>query len=185
MDKALSIELLWNISNAAEIAADQRWVLTAMTKHGHVLVQTLWRILGNESDLCDAYQETFLKLAGNRQEPESGKIKAYLFRTASIAAIDILRKRRNRKRLHDDFSRTLDHGYKSDSNYFDMENLVESLRCQLSRLPENLQQVIMLRDLGEMPYRQVAEVLGITPESARVYRRRAIIMLSEMMEDGK
>ncbi len=184
MSKALSIELMWNIAGAAEICSDQQWVLSAMSKHGSQLVQVLWRILGNESDLCDAYQETFLKLAGMSQSPEPDKIRAYLFRTASNAAIDILRKRRSRQRLHENLSRTMVKEYEPESNYFDMSHLAESLRSQLSRLPDNLQQVVMLRDLGDMSYRQVAEVLGITAETARVYRRRAIIMLAEMMEGG-
>ncbi len=185
MNKALSIELVLNLPCTADIADSQRWILTAMKKHGELLIQVLWRVLGNESDVCDAYQETFLKLSGNNLIPESGKVRAYLLRTGTNAAIDILRKRRKHQNLQNELAKGISEGYLAEaSTDFDMSNLVNELRTKLCQLPECLQQVIMLRDLGQMPYNQVADVLGVTIETARVYRRRAIIMLSEMMEDN-
>ncbi|MBN2064932.1 MAG: RNA polymerase sigma factor [Sedimentisphaerales bacterium] len=183
MNKALSIELMLTLPETAEVAADQRWVLTAMAKHGQILVQVLWRVLGNESDVCDAYQETFLKLAGINSVPEKAKVRAYLLRTGTNAAIDILRKRRNSKKLSDELQRFKPESYTVQDSDLDMQYLLDQLRQSLVMLPDSLQQVVMLRDLGEMTYSQVAEVLGITVESARVYRRRAIIMLAEIMED--
>ncbi len=183
MNKALSIELMLTLPEIADVAADQRWVLTAMAKHGQVLVQILWRVLGNESDVCDAYQETFLKLAGVQSVPENSKVRAYLLRTGTNAAIDIIRKQRNNNKLSSDLKRVKPESYSVQDSDLDMQHLMGQLRIGLASLPENLQQVITLRDLGEMTYSQVAEVLGITVETARVYRRRAIIMLAEIMED--
>lgn len=51
---------------ADSVAVSQRWVLAAMQKHGPSLVAMLWRILGNEQDVCDAYQDTFVQLAHSR-----------------------------------------------------------------------------------------------------------------------
>ena len=187
MDKALSIQLILNLPDAAAVSEGQRWVLTAMTKHGDGLIRTLWRILGNESDVCDAYQETFLKLAGCSTRPDKKSIKAYVYRTASNTAIDILRKRRANKTLHEGLAgsqRDPETSVKS-TNEFDMEQLISDLRSRVTLLPDYLQQIIMLRDFGELPYRQVAEIMGVTPETARVYRRRAVIMLSELMENCK
>ena len=64
--EAASWGLTWDMAAADSVAVSQRWVLAAMQKHGPSLVAMLWRILGNEQDVCDAYQDTFVQLAHSR-----------------------------------------------------------------------------------------------------------------------
>ena len=59
--------------------------------------------------------------------------------------------------------------------------MVEELREAIESLPERLRDVITLRDLAEMSYRDVSKILKITPGTARVYRREAIVELSKRM----
>src|SRR5512142_2918122 len=91
--RAVTYDLLKDIADCKAVDERQRWVLTAMRKHGPELVTMLWRILGNEQDVCDAYQTTFLHLAHRDGGERPRHIKAYLFRTASNAAITMLRQR--------------------------------------------------------------------------------------------
>ena len=63
-----------------------------------------------------------------------------------------------------------------DSNY-----LQQQLRDNITKLPEPLQDVVTLHDLAELPYAQVAKILGMTEGSARVYRHRAIQLLAVWM----
>src|SRR4030043_1637668 len=91
--KAVTRELLFTSAVAETVDQSQRWILSAMHRYGQELVTMLWRILGNEQDVCDAYQSTFLQLAHcqNGQKPEH--IKAYIFRTAGNVAVSMLRHR--------------------------------------------------------------------------------------------
>jgi RNA polymerase sigma factor (sigma-70 family) len=178
--KAVSSELLLNFAVPRTVDLSQRWILSAMSRHGQELVTMLWRILGNEQDVCDAYQSTFLQLAHyqSRQKPEH--VKAYIFRTASNIAITVLRRKiAERKRL----SRTVRKAGRVDSpeDQFDSKFLMETLRCCMARLPEHLRDVIMLRDLAELSYSQVGRMLDITPATARVYRCKAIQLLAVWM----
>ena len=59
--------------------------------------------------------------------------------------------------------------------------LQKELRSAIARLPEYLREVIALRDLAEMPYSQVAKILGITASSARAYRSKAVTLLAAWM----
>ena len=181
MEKALKLELLLSAAQTHESVSEQRWVLNAMAEHGLGIINVLWRILGNDEDVCDAYQETFLKLAGHSTMPDKSKVKAYLYRTASNAAIDILRRNERRRKLHEDIAIQTRSRFEQRQSDFDTQNLIDLLRDRLLCLPDTLQKVIMLRDIGEMTYREVADVLEVSPESARVYRRRAVIMLAELM----
>lgn len=53
---------------------------------GHALA-----VLGNEQDVADAYQSTFLQLAHVAHGRRPRNLKAYLFRTAANIAVSILR----------------------------------------------------------------------------------------------
>ena len=153
----------------------------------------LWRILGNEQDVCDAYQDTFLQLAHyqGRQKPEH--IKAYIFRAASNTAVSMLRRKMAEKRL----CRTI--AEKPDArlylakqpqnayplNQLDSKHLQETLRYCITRLPEHLRNVLTLRDLAELSYAQVGRILGISEGTARVYRYKAIQLLAVWMNKEK
>ncbi len=172
--------LTWDFTIPKTISKSQKWVLSAMHKHGPELVTLLWRILGNEQDVCDAYQDTFLNLAHCESGVKPECVKAYLFRTATNAAITLLRRRIiERKNLFRDS--IVKRNTKSPSSELDSKFLQERLRDSISRLPEHLRIVITLRDFGELSYAQVAKVLGITSATARVYRCKAIQLLSVLM----
>ena len=177
-------EWLWDGTVAESVAPSQQWVLPAMQVHGPPLVSMLWRILGNEQDVCDAYQNTFLQLAYYKSGRKPKNVKAYLFRTASNAAITILR----RKKLHEKACREVTkrpgvQHHLCGAHDLDAGDLREQLRCCIARLPDHLQRVVLLRDLAELSYAQVAKILGISSASARVYRRRAIRILAVWMSD--
>ena len=140
----------------------------------------LWRILGNEQDVCDAYQNTFLQLAHYEGGQKPKHIKAYIFRTANNVAISMLRHRlAERRRLSADIAGSK--AVSSPANELDSKSLQETLRCCIARLPEHLRNVVILRELGELSYAQVAKILGISVATARVYRHKAIQLLAVWM----
>ena len=179
--QAVSYGRVLEFAISETVDKSQQWILSAIQKHGPELVTMLWRILGNEQDVCDAYQSTFLQLAHyqNRQKPKH--IKAYIFRTANNVAVSMLRHRiAERERL----SITIipKKPLSSPANDFDSKCLQENLRCCIARLPEYLRNVVTLRDLAELSYAQIGRILGISAATARVYRCKAIQLLSVWMD---
>jgi RNA polymerase sigma factor (sigma-70 family) len=179
-DRTIAIELIWDIPIPKSLEATQGWILYAMQNHGRALVNMLWRILGNEQDVCDAYQDTFLKLAHHDNGSKPQNIKAYVFRSASNAAITILRRRLSEKEKLMSIS-----AVKSTANppvnELDAKYMQDKLRACIARLPEHLREVITLHDLGDLPYEQVGIILGITSATARVYRCKAAQLLAVWM----
>jgi len=160
-----------------------------MRNHGPALVGLLWRILGNEQDVCDTYQDTFLRLAHYEGGRKPNNVKAFLFRTASNTAISALRRRTQHLKACNVLAFRLGgRSCPSPVDEIDSKQLRQQLRNGITRLPENLRNVIVLRDLAELPYGQVANILGISVNTARVYRCRGIKWLSTWMarrEDGE
>jgi RNA polymerase sigma-70 factor (ECF subfamily) len=159
------------------VEESQRWILTAMQRYGHELVTLLWRILGNEQDVCDAYQTTFLHLAHLDGGRKPRWIKAYLLRTASNTAISMLRQRNTERKGLSNLTPADEEGPVAETD-FDAGHLAENLRSHIAQLPEHLRNVIMLRDFGELSYSEVARIMGISTGTARVYRCKAVQMLA-------
>ena len=190
IDKAVTCGSFWDLVGSESIAADQRWVLSAMQKHGQELINMLWRILGNEQDVCDAYQDTFLQLAhfeenglaaaGQGRLGKPSHIKAYLFSTANNIAISMLRRKiaeRNRiaKSANDRKNEC------SPVKELDSKFLRETLREYITKLPDHMRSVLVLRDLAELSYSQIGLILNISTGTARVYRCKAIQLLAVWM----
>lgn len=178
--RAISYKSVWDFAASESIAESQRWILSTMQKYGQELVTMLWRILGNEQDVCDAYQDTFLQLAHFEGGQKPDNVKAYVFRVANNVAISMLRRRiayRNRLPM----SITAQTATRSPVKELDSKYLQETLRECITQLPEHLRNVVTLRDLAEMSYAQIGRILGISAATARVYRCKAIQLLAVWM----
>ena len=178
--KTVSYGLLWDFAVSEAVIEDQRWILSTMHNHGQELITILWRILGNEQDVCDAYQDTFLQLAHYEGGRKPEHVKAYIFRAANNVAISMLRRRiAERKRT----STAIGAGklVTSPAKELDSKYLQETLRCCIAQLPKHLRNVITLRDLAELSYEQIGRILGISAATARVYRCKALHILTIWM----
>jgi RNA polymerase sigma factor (sigma-70 family) len=178
--KAVTYDLIRDVADCKAVDERQQWVLTAMRKHGPELVTMLWRLLGNEQDVCDAYQTTFLHLAHRDGGEKPRHVKAYVFRTASNAAITMLRQRVIEDRKLGDLEKSAPSAETAMGD-LDGRYLGESLRRYVARLPDHLRTVVALRDLAELPYSEVARIMGISGGTARVYRCKAIQLLANWM----
>jgi RNA polymerase sigma-70 factor (ECF subfamily) len=179
-DKAVTYESIWDFLDSQTIAGEQRWVLSTIQKHGQELVTMLWRILGNEQDVCDAYQDTFLQLAHFEGSRKPSNIKSYVFSTANNVAISMLRRKiAERKRIQRSATEKVEE--RSPLKDLDSKFLQENLRECIAKLPEHMRSVIVLRDLAELSYTQISSILNISTGTARVYRCKAIQLLSVWM----
>lgn len=166
----------------SSVRINQAWVLTVMRKDGPALVRLLWRMLGREDDVLDAYQDCFCKLIAYSDKSGERPERSFVFRVAINAARDIGRKRRVRS---DHLPAVVEEWRRRDEARAPASPgnglLVEELREAIEMLPDRLRDVITLRDLAELSYRDVSKILNITAGTARVYRREAIIALSKRM----
>lgn len=165
---------------SADATADQRWILSLLQRHGPGVVQLLWRMLGREPDVLDAYQTVVCHLAARGPDRTGRDRPAYFYRAAMNTAIEIIRRRgREHDRLQKVASRSAT-GATRASHFSDTDHLrlVEHVRQAILQLPAHLRDVIVLRELAGMDYRQLSAVMNITSATARVYRRQAILRLA-------
>lgn len=125
----------------------------------------------------DAFMRTWVYIEGGN---EVENLKAFLYKTARNLAINeaVRSKARSLEELQENA------GYDpADETEETPESAAEAsiLLGHLSSLPEESQELITLRYMNGLPVKEVAEILGITPNAASVRIHRALEELRTRM----
>lgn len=165
---------------SADAAASQRWIVSLLQEQGPGVIHVLWRMLGREQDVLDVYQTVVCHLASRGPALAGRNRAAYFYRSAINAAIESIRRHRRERERLPRVAATV--RWVDDTPACpEPQQIMERLRGAVHALPAHLRDVVVLRDLSGMKYRQVASILNITSGTARVYRRQAIVRLAAML----
>ena len=150
-----------------------------------------FRLVGNEHDARDVVQDAYLRAyKGLRRFRGEAGFSTWLHRiTVNCAASFLERRRKASCDQLDDFgddSQLIDHRSERDPETAagtadDRDRLVEAL----SELPDELRLVVVLRDIYDLPHRDIAKELGISQSAAKVRLHRARRKLSERLFPGR
>ena len=151
-------------------------------EHGPLVWNTALRMLLNEADTADCFQETFLSAMEYSKSNPLRNIPGLLRRIAISRSLDHLRKRRkDRARQSTELfdvhpspnSDPLDHAQTSE--------LSERLRLALVDLPPTQSQAFCLRYLNGLEYEEIAAEMAITVDAAGALLHRARTRLGELL----
>ncbi len=172
---------------SATVADDQQWILSLLREHGSSVVNLLWRMLGVEQDVLDSYQTAVCQLTARGKDAVKTNPGGYFYRIAMNAAISALRQRRQ-WRNHETAVAEFQARRAADEatiiaceQALDQQHVLNRLRQSIFNLPAHLRDVIVLRDLAELPYARVADILGIGIATARLYRCQAVVRLADLI----
>ena len=182
---ALPLELRTVVAGlvSADVSDDQQWIVGLMRKHGLAVVTLLWRMLGSEQDVLDAYQTAICRLTARGPDGLGSNPSGYFYRSVANAGIEVLRARQRQRACWPtvvDLQRRRSED-KPQPIGLDQREMIDKMRQAICQLPSHLRNVIVLRELAELPYAHVARILGIRNGTARLYRREAILRLADMI----
>jgi RNA polymerase sigma-70 factor (ECF subfamily) len=147
------------------------------------------RMLGSRQAAEDACQEAFLSAYRGLASMRGGSLKSWLFRIAANACIDELRRRRRQPALSLDAparegeeERALDvadTGPGPERQALRGE-LWRALEAELSRLPPDQRLAVLLSDVEELSYEEIAETMSCSlgTVKSRISRGRARLRLA-------
>ncbi len=164
----------------AGVDDDQKWILRVLRDQGPALIRLLWRMLGSEQDALDAFQAAVCGLLARGREAMGPNVGGYFYRAAANQGIQLLRQRRRHHDKHQAIAEVQSRRQAEQDGPLpaaDQVELLEQMRAAIAGLPVHLRDVILLREMAELPYAQVGAILGITPGTARLYRRLAVVRL--------
>ena len=156
-----------------------RWFSEHVLPYEPALRAYLHRRFPTLPDHDDLVQETYARML---REKEAGRLtyeRAFLFTAARNAAIDLFRRRRTAP--HE----SLDEGEGGASfavleekpgvvESLDHEQRREALLEAIVALPERCRQVMMLRHLDGLSYKEIAARLEISPETVKVHMIKGV-----------
>lgn len=127
-------------------------------------------------DHDDIVQETYTRLLRAREQGRLKYAKALLFTVARNLAIDLIRRRR--VTALEPLSE-LTELPALDERPDVVDTLEQQQRCEVlieavAALPDRCRQVIMLRHLDGMSYKEIAARLGISPETVKVHMVKGV-----------
>ena len=147
-------------------------------------------ILRNRADAEEVVQDTFIKVVKNIEKYDlSQRFSAWVFTIASNTAKDYLRKRK-RHSVCISFDQNVNE--ESDEKSIDIpdkrkipvneayKNEVEKiLQQEISNLPDNYKEIILLRHIDDLSYDEIAEILDCKVGTVKSRLARAREMLKE------
>ena len=153
-----------------------------LTEHADAVWQTVYRLLDDEHDAGECYQQTF----ADALRIDSQKVrdwKAVLCRIATRRAMDLLRKRyRERTTFRElDVEPMLEHP--PDAELM-LSELRQSVREALARLPKQQAEAFWLRHVEQMQPQEIAQQLGLEAGHVRVLVHRAVAYLRQTLGSG-
>ena len=151
-------------------------------KHGQAVWQTAYRLLSNDADAADCFQETFICALEVSRRQHVRNFPSLLVQLATARAIDRLRQRYSDPPQSAADLATLQGNNAGPVEQAETAELRERLQKALAQLPPQEAQAFCLRYLNDMSYRQIAKELGIKTNVAGVMLHRAKMKLREILQ---
>lgn len=160
--------------------------MEALLRRHHDRIAALCRrLVGNDADAQDATQEALIAVVkGLRRFDGRAAFSTWSYRVTANACIDELRRRRRRPVLGLDDDR--DAAAHPDALVAEpTDSLPDRLLLEpaLARLPLEYRAAVVLRDLCDLDYAQIAATLDIAPGTVRSRIARGRAQLARLLHD--
>jgi RNA polymerase sigma-70 factor (ECF subfamily) len=159
------------------------WNIT-IEEHGSRVWNIVYRIVGNEADASDCFQEVFLTAVKSSRKQEIRNMGAFLSLLATQRAISRIRKK-NRILQVNTMSmdcEVLESSSPTPLQTVESAELSEQLRSALAKIKPLEAQVFCLRILNELSYRQIAEEMNVHENYVGVLINRARTKLQDILK---
>lgn len=146
-----------------------------------------YNILGDLDAAYEVSQETFLKIVNHISEVSSPtKFKGWLYVVTRSTCIDWIRKNKHRPQSLENIASNygdVAQPRESDTYSFEQEEIFEKIVKIINSLPKIYRDVVLLRQLRDMNYKEIAGQLDISEATvdSRLYRAR--LMLKEKLKN--
>lgn len=163
--------------------SDDETLLAEARKFEHKLLNFFWRQGVSPSEGEDLVQETYLRLWKYRRDYRpTAKLSTFLFLLARQVRIDALRRHTRRADREQEWGAGRETALRPESVTTPVDSR-EDVRWALARLSEPHREVVELGVLQDLPYAEVAEILGIPVGTVKSRMHNALKELKELFDE--
>lgn len=159
-------------------AGDQRAFAGLVRRHQDRVFRFLLRMTGSRDEAMDLTQETFMKAwqALPRWQPQA-QFRTWLFQIARNGALDLLRRRAAVEFVPIDEDPGMPAHAPGPEEGLDLRQRFGLLEAALRRLPVEHREVLLLREVEDLSYAEIAAALGIQEGTVKSRIARARVSL--------
>ena len=156
-----------------------------INEHGDAVWRTAYRLLSNEADAWDCYQETFLSVCRGAATKPPQNWRRFLIFVATRRALDQRRQRTHLRRRASSLESIGDvAGYAaSEIDGIVSRESMEQFRELLTQLPENQAAAFWMWGVEDLNYEEISQLLEIDVNHVGVLLHRARARLRQLLAD--
>jgi RNA polymerase sigma-70 factor (ECF subfamily) len=156
-----------------------------LDRHADRIHAVCRRIVAQPEDALDATQEAMIAIArGITRFDGRAAFTTWSYRVATNAALDELRRKRRRPLPVDPAAPTGPAPAVTEPSIEDRVGTRVDVDAALATLPDEFRVAVVLRDLCDLDYAEIAEVLQVPPGTVRSRISRGRALLVEHLERG-
>ena len=152
--------------------------------YGRFLYNVAYRLAGNDDDAQDLVQESLIRIRKGLERYEPGSLEGWLARIVTNVFLDEVRRRKRRPAdaLPDDPERVLPTSPGADEV---STGLSDEIQRALGSLPDDFRVPVVLCDVSDLSYEQIAEATGVPIGTvrSRIHRGRRLLRAA-LVADG-
>jgi RNA polymerase sigma-70 factor (ECF subfamily) len=152
--------------------------------HGRFLYTVAYRLAGNDDDAQDLVQESLIRVRRGLERYEPGSLQGWLARIVTNVFLDEMRRRKRRPTdaLPDDPGSVLPSTPAADQVF---TGLSAEIQRALEALPDEFRVPVVLCDVSDLSYEQIAATTGVAIGTVRSRLHRGRRMLrAALTADG-
>lgn len=157
--------------------SDEQAFRTLFRRYDKRLYAYCLRALGDHEEAQDMFQTISLTVYDKRESFKEGSFAAWLFTITRNYCLKALRGRKHTTELTDDMMQTNDEASLTKGDVF----MREALQNAINKLPVEFREALELKYFDDLPYEEIADVLGITVSLAKVRVFRAKKLIQTLM----
>jgi RNA polymerase sigma-70 factor (ECF subfamily) len=151
-----------------------------------ILFRVAYRIANSEEAAEDLCQEAFFRLyEKNMVFPNSEEAKYWLIRVVKNAALNYAKRKDRERKAYQKAFREYTRVEETGEHALIKQETQAEIQEALEQLPENLRMVLILKEYGELNYKEIGRALGISEGNVKVRVFRARERLTGLLtKDG-
>jgi RNA polymerase sigma factor (sigma-70 family) len=152
-------------------------------EHADRVYRHAYRLAGNKADAEDLTQETFVRVFRSLDRYTPGTFEGWLHRITTNLFLDLVRRRARIRfdSLPDDASDRLPSSSAGPEQSYSDNRLDPEIREALAALPPDFRDAVVLADLEELSYEEIADTLGIKVGTVRSRIHRGRVLLRQAL----
>lgn len=149
-------------------------------RYNHLLIKHAFQMLQDSSDAQDLVQDLFLRLWEKKGSMVfSGQLSSYLYKSIKNRVLDHLAHKKVGSKYTDYVVQSNIEGVNTTEELIKYQELAEIIEREILSLPPKIQRVFRMNKEAEMSYKEIAQKLGITNNTAKLQVHKALKVLKK------